>query len=718
MAGSSRMRLVTAIVLALGMLVPVFATAAAAPAQGGATRERVIVVLHSDGSDPESVASELGQRHNGQVGFVYHYALRGFSMELPARAIAAIARDSRVAFVEKDQIARTFVDVPTGVDRIEADKNATAGIGSVTAVSVDIAIIDTGVASHPDLNIYRTIDCTKGNPLRGKCEGTSSDGNGHGTHVAGTAAATNSGSIVGVAPGARIWGVKVLGNDGSGRISSIVAGIDYVTANAGEIEVANMSLGCECSSAAMDTALTNSTAAGVVYIAAAGNSAKDAATFSPANHPRVIAVSAMSDGDGQPGGLLDPTCRNAIDDTFADFSNFGTVVDIAAPGVCITSTWLNGGFNTISGTSMASPHVAGAAALYIVENNIGKSSTRWSTVKNGLLSNWTVPQDDPCGFTGGKSDEPLLMVAVCGTTDVDRLPSVVITSPADGATVSGVITLSADASDDIGVTQVEFFAGTTSVGVDSDGSDGWSTEWNSESVADGNKTITARATDTAGQTAEHSVTVMVDNVDEAPVVNIINPLDNSVVSGSVAIKVSATDAEDATGDLNVDVSVDGVWHVAPYNSDSGYYEYIWDTTSLENGSAHSIAARATDSGGNVVATSPVSVTVDNSAPTTMHVASLAGTSLSSGSTWTAQVTVTIHDASNNPVQTATVSGNWSNGASGSVSCITGSNGQCTVSVGGIPKRTSSVTFTVSNVSGTLTYDSSENSVTSITVLKP
>ncbi len=187
--------------------------------------------------------------------------------------------------------------------------------------------------------------------------------------MAGSAAALDNGiGVVGMAPGARLHAVKVLNDRGSGYMSWIVAGIDWVTARADTIEVANMSLGCECSSAAQDKAITNSVAAGVTYAVAAGNSDKDAATFSPANHPDVITVSALADFDGKEGWAVGnatspPYCRVDQDDTLADFSNFGLLVELAAPGVCIQSTWPGGGYNTISGTSMASPHVAGAAAL-------------------------------------------------------------------------------------------------------------------------------------------------------------------------------------------------------------------------------------------------------------------------------------------------------------------------------------------------------------------
>lgn len=217
--------------------------------------------------------------------------------------------------------------------------------------------------------------------------------------------------VVGMAPGARLWAVKVLGDNGSGYTSWIIAGIDYVTANAASIEVANMSLGCECSSAAQDTAISNSIAKGVVYVVAAGNNDKNASTFSPANHPDVITVSALVDFDGVAGGLGSPTCRADQDDTLADFSNWGSTVEIAAPGVCVLSTWAGGGYNTISGTSMASPHAAGAAALLAARNNPNNKTDVLairSTLINEGNTNWT---DD----SGDGIKEPLLDVSDSNT---------------------------------------------------------------------------------------------------------------------------------------------------------------------------------------------------------------------------------------------------------------------------------------------------------------
>ena len=401
----------------------------AGQAAGRALNNRMIVVLESRTRNPAAVAREHQRRVGGRVLAIYKHALRGYVAEMPARARRAIAADRRVAYVERDQMVRAFGEVPTGVDRTEADKNPAAAIDGLDArVDADIAVLDTGIAPHPDLNLVGGTDCTSllgyfpgcsgGNISRARCLSVPAlcsftDNHGHGTHVAGTAAALDDGrGVVGVAPGARLWAVRVL-NRGFGHLSELIAGIDWVTANASTIEVANMSLGCECTSLALDDALTNATGEGVVFVAAAGNGGKDAASYSPASHPRVIAVSAMADFDGKAGGSASGTCRNASDDSFADFSNFGSSVDLAAPGVCITSTWRHDGYNDLSGTSMAAPHVTGAAALYIIERGVSKSSARWSIVREGLRADWSVPQGDPCGFSGGRSSEPMLMLGQC-----------------------------------------------------------------------------------------------------------------------------------------------------------------------------------------------------------------------------------------------------------------------------------------------------------------
>lgn len=325
---------------------------------------RYIVVVADDQS-PEDVARD----HGIEPEIVFKSALKGFAGPIKPDKARNVRDDSRVLSVENDRRVKLLAQIlPTGIDRIDNDLNALAKIDQIDErVDVDIAILDTGIDfDHPDLNVYKRVDCAS---FFGCIENSGNDLNGHGSHVAGiTGAIDNDFGVVGVAPGARLWSIQVLDNTGSGYISWIVAGIDYVHAHASEIEVDNMSFGCECSSPSLDSAISNTASAGVVQVAAAGNAGKDARKFSPANHPDVITVSAVADFDGIGGGLASPTCRADVDDTFADFSNFGSTVEIAAPGVCILSTWRNGGYNTISGTSMSSPHVAGAAALYIAKN--------------------------------------------------------------------------------------------------------------------------------------------------------------------------------------------------------------------------------------------------------------------------------------------------------------------------------------------------------------
>src|SRR5262249_28275922 len=198
--------------------------------------------------------------------------------------------------------------------------------------------------THPDLKRF------KAGPKNCSTGRSGKDGNGHGPHVSGTIGALDNGiGVVGVAPGARLWPVRVLNNAGSGSFADVICGIDYVTAHASEIEVANMSLGgpgsdsvCGSNVDAMHEAICNSVAAGVTYAVAARTDANNASGHGPAAYDEVITVSALADFDGQPGGLAAPTCRADQDDTFADFSNFGADVDLIAPGVCILSTWLKG----------------------------------------------------------------------------------------------------------------------------------------------------------------------------------------------------------------------------------------------------------------------------------------------------------------------------------------------------------------------------------------
>ena len=352
------------------------AAVAAALAAFGATstpasdRASYIVVLKSSVASPAAVAREHAARFGGDVTHVYTHALKGYSLTLPAASAAALARDPRVDYVEPDGVVTadtTQTGATWGIDRIDQRSLPLSGTYTYTAAGsgVKAYIIDTGIRyTHTQFG---------GRAIKGVDEvtsgGSASDCNGHGTHVSGTV----GGSTYGVAKAVTLVSVRVLGCNGSGSTSGVIAGVDWVTGNhlAGQSAVANMSLGGGASSS-LDTAVNNSINDGVSYAIAAGNgdafgNAQNACNFSPARVAAAMTISAT-----------DKT------DTKASWANYGSCVDWFAPGVSITSAWYSSdtATNTISGTSMATPHTTGVAALYL-QSHPGASP---STVRAALFN--------------------------------------------------------------------------------------------------------------------------------------------------------------------------------------------------------------------------------------------------------------------------------------------------------------------------------------------
>ena len=295
----------------------------------------------------------LERQHGFRSAHAYSHAIRGFAARLSSAQVAALEADPLVAFVEPDGVmAAVAQTTPWGISAIGA-------AGKLSVDNVTVYVIDTGVDTrHRDLNVVSHVNFAGGQ---------NADCHGHGTHVAGTIAARdNQVDVVGVAPGAPIKGVKVLGCSGSGSTSGVIKGIDFVTADhaPNAAAIANMSLGGGVS-LALDDAVRNSVSDGVFYSIAAGNSGADACNSSPARAGKdPVSGSKLN-------GIMTTAAIDSADDE-ASWSNYGDCVDIWAPGVGILSTRLKGGTTTMSGTSMAAPHVGGAGARYL-STHIGDS---------------------------------------------------------------------------------------------------------------------------------------------------------------------------------------------------------------------------------------------------------------------------------------------------------------------------------------------------------
>ena len=354
----------TRVRLLLAALGALFAFALTSPPASAVSLGDYIVVLRP-GTASAAVATEQVGRLGGTLGFVYQHALSGYSARLPVGAVAALAVDPRVAWVERDGLVRadtTQTGATWGLDRIDQRARPVNGTYSYTGTGsgVKAYIIDTGIHfTHADFGgrAIRGTDTVTAGGLGGLLGGgggstNGQDCHGHGTPVAGTV----GGTTYGVAKQATLVAVRVLGCDGSGATSGVIAGVDWVTGNhqAGQPAVANMSLGGGAS-AALDTAVQNSINDGVSYGVAAGNGnalgmAENACNTSPARVAAAMTIGASDANDAK-----------------ASFSNYGNCVDWFAPGVNVTSAWYTSttATNTISGTSMATPHVVGVAALFL-----------------------------------------------------------------------------------------------------------------------------------------------------------------------------------------------------------------------------------------------------------------------------------------------------------------------------------------------------------------
>lgn len=447
-------------------------------------------------------------------------------VKLPAgksvkEAAQEFERSPQVEYAEPNYIARAFF-IPNdpyyplqwhlqnpvyGGINMEAAWNVSNGTGVV------VAVVDTG-AAYENFDVYRLAPDLAGTAFVPGYDFVNNDthpndDNGHGTHVAGTVAQStnNALGVAGVAFGASIMPVKVLDKNGMGTYANVANGIIWAANNGAK--VINLSLGGSAPSLTLENAVAYAYNNGVTIVAAAGNDALPSVSYPAAYDVYVIAVGATR-----------------YDETLAYYSNYGPSIDLVAPGGDLRIDQNGDGYGDgvlqqtfgrrpsqfgyyfSQGTSMAAPHVAGTAALAIAKGIVGPVAVR-SALQNSAEDLGTPGWDATYGWG--------LVNATAALGPIDTPPTVSITSPLSGATVSGLVTISATATDDVGVTQVNFYVDAVLLGSDLVAPYSWN--WDSTTVLDGTRTLTARAIDTIGQTGSNAVSVLVDNVNDLPVAN-------------------------------------------------------------------------------------------------------------------------------------------------------------------------------------------------------
>lgn len=573
--------------------------------------ERIIVVLKGQAGPADKFAEQVVRQYGGHVGYLYQHVFNGFSISVPQPAINQLTNNPNIDFISVDRlVSHSAQTIPTGISRTFAANNLNLAIDAVEnyQVDVDVAVLDTGIdQEHPDLNLVGGTNCLQtsggGAPWRRNyyCDDnvSSDDDHYHGTHVAGIIAAIdNDYGVVGIAPGARLWAVKILNESGSGYDSGIIKGIDWVI-NRGDIEVINMSIGGSGQNLAYQTAINNARDNGITVVVSAGNESDDASNYSPAYVANAITVSSLADFDGIEGGLGVASCDTANnineDDTLSYFSNWGSVVDITAPGSCIYSTvpLEYGSYGTLSGTSMAAPYVAGAAALLASGPNPLSSASDVDNIRNTLVNtgnfNWV---DD----SGDLIQEPLLDVSVLVPSDGGATGNVMLYPPTANYTYScNLLDCSFDAtssSDSDGIIvdyQWDF----------GDGNSGNGVNVSHSYASTGNYNLVLTVTDDDSLFDQNSMVISVSS----ELANVTPDAQFTVSCTQLSCSFDASESSDSDGNI-----VAYQWLFGDANSGTGE---IVDHTYAASGSYNVQLTVRDDANDETTATELVSVTISN-----------------------------------------------------------------------------------------------------------
>lgn len=559
-------------------------------------KDRYIVVFKNVVSNPAAEAGILRGKFGFEMGHVYEHVFKGFSASIPEQALNGLRNHPFIEYIEQDIIMTANAQtLPTGISRIDADHNLTADIdGTDERVDVDVAIIDTGIdKDHPDLYVVGGVRYYLGFLTDSKYD----DDNGHGSHVGGIIGAKDNGEgVVGVAPGARLWAVKVLNSKGSGYVSDIIKGLDWVRARAGDIEVINMSLGGQGSSSSYRTAIQNCVNAGIVVVVAAGNESQDvygpdgnfgtADDYIPASYPEAAAISAMADSDGQPGGN-GPATSYGPDDSFATFSNYsrsvvstnpvsspGGAIDLLLPGVSILSCYKDMNYATMSGTSMASPHAAGLAALYIADHIKPTSAAGVYAVRQALINAGKTQvgadglkvQNDP------DSNWENLGWAGTGSAPVNQPPQAAFSYSASGLTV----TFTDQSTDDGTIAARSWVFGDGNSSTDPNPSHTYATA--------GDYSVKLTVTDNGGLTSEKTEMLQVNATDPASLVLEAEPvvLKNGRLRVNLSWKPSSTTADVYRNHILIAAAVEGDNYSDNVKNTGTYYYQVKNGTTWSN----------------------------------------------------------------------------------------------------------------------------------------